>query len=251
MDKELVEALKRTRERIGELYPMLEAADGELLDGKHRVEADWESTKKLLNVRTKLDKLVVRHIANRRRGIPASETRKIMDAIAEELIALGVAKPDPDAHVPKHLRSRPVVIPLVAELLGEKEYYVAQHISDKYKRGSPQQFGQQAKKRSRIEVRADMLRHLVRNKQGLKQTQLMSKANLSWDPLQEHLDFLYGKGLIEFKGGAPWVIVTPLGRKVLSAYVYAAYWLSDRIKKPRKPVKGLEKLLVQVFPEDE
>ena len=250
MDKELVEALKRTRERIGELYPMLEAADGELLDGKHRVEADWGSIKKLPNVRTKLDKLVVRHISHRRRRVPASETRKIMDGIAEELIALGIAKPDPDPHMPKHLRDRPVVIPLVAELLGEKEYYVARHISDKYKRGSPQQFGKEAKKRSKIEMRADMLRHLVRNKEGLKQTQLMSKANLSWEPLQDHLKFLHQRELVEFKGGAPWVVVTPLGRKVLSAYVYAAYWLSDRIKKRKIPVKGLEKLLVEVFPEE-
>ena len=251
MDEELVEALKKTRQRIGELYPMLKAADGELLDGFHRVEADrkWGS-RTLRNIRTKLDKLVVRHIAHRRRGIPASETRKTIDGIAQELIALGIAKPDPDPHVPKHLRDRPVVIPLVAELLGEKEYYVARHISDRYKRGSPHQFGEQAKKRSRIEIRADMLRHLVRNKQGLKQTQLMSKANLSWEPLQEHLEFLHRRGLIEFKGGAPWVVVTPLGRKVLSAYVYAAYWLSDRIKR-EVPLKRLEKILVEVFPEDE
>jgi hypothetical protein len=57
--------LKASTRRIGQLYPVLKAADGEILDGLHRVKSDpsWKALV-LPNIRTSEEKIIARLIAN-------------------------------------------------------------------------------------------------------------------------------------------------------------------------------------------
>ena len=75
-----------------ELYPVLVAEDGEVLDGKHRVEAKPSWHKKTVQAKTRLDKIVVRLKAHYRRRIPQSETQALIAEAALELEKKGTLK---------------------------------------------------------------------------------------------------------------------------------------------------------------
>ena len=247
VDDELIEVLKKSRKKVGEIYPIVVAADDEVLDGIHRREAGWESVQRV-DTCDPIQKVVIRYLANRRRKLSFPERRKMIDNLADLLIATGVAKPDSETRgIPEHLRDRPVVIPHIAELLGESETVIAYYISDKYKRGhAASEKPAKIKKRSKIEMRADMLRHLRRNEGGLRKTQLMYKSNLSWTPLEKNLRILYDRRLVDFSDMG--VYITPLGRKVLGAYVYAEHWLTDKVRR-EITTEHLEKVLIEIIPE--
>jgi len=227
LDKDLVETLRKSRANplVGELYPILEAADGELIDGLHREEAGWQTRSRLPNIVTRLDKLVARAMAHQRRTMSASERRKLYDGIAEELIEMGLVESEHLAFRPKDLQDRPKVIPKIAELLGVTERYVASYISDKYKRGVYLREGEGRKKRgfkrSTFEIRANILEILA--KETLRPTPLMYRANLSWNPIKINLDFLYQKGLIEIDSQR--YSLTDLGHKILRQYLELKSWL--------------------------
>jgi hypothetical protein len=77
--------LKKSTKRIGQLYPVLKAADGEILDGCHRVESNpnWK-TMVLQNVRTPEDKIIARLVANfHRRTVTAKEKAQWINQLAE------------------------------------------------------------------------------------------------------------------------------------------------------------------------
>ena len=75
-----------------ELYPVLVAEDGEVLDGKHRVEAKPNWHKKTVKAETRLEKIAVRARAHYRRRIPQSETQALILEAAKELEKLSVPK---------------------------------------------------------------------------------------------------------------------------------------------------------------
>ena len=73
-----------------ELYPVLVAEDGEVLDGKHRVEAKPKWHKKTVQAKTRLEKILVRVKAHYRRRVPREETQALILEVAHELEASGV-----------------------------------------------------------------------------------------------------------------------------------------------------------------
>jgi hypothetical protein len=66
--------LKASTKRIGQLYPMLKAADGEVFDGVHRIESDWKALV-LENINTPEDKIIARLVANFHRRTVATEEK--------------------------------------------------------------------------------------------------------------------------------------------------------------------------------
>ena len=246
LDKKLIKELELSRKNpiIGELYPILRAKDKEIVDGFHREKAGWKSERILETVETRLQKLMARYFAHKRRIMHFEEKRALMDGIAEELIKQGIAKPEYARQVAKEFRDRPVVIPLIAELLGITPHTVNIYISDKYKRGTAPK-GPVVKDtethRSKLEMRADMLKALKDIDKGMAPTRLMYKTNLSWNPLNEHLKFLKMKELIfespdrfygeyerfrteswkyrEHNSKRKYIFLTELGREVLSKFL--------------------------------
>jgi len=225
-DPELVKTLKKTKENlVGELYPILEAADGEIVDGHHRKEAGWESRRQLPQIQTKLQKLIARVVAHQRRTMKFEERRELYDEIAEELIKTGVAQPEYSPNIPADRRDLPKVIDKMAEILGVSEHSVAMYISDKYKRGPPgkreELVGKNKSKRSVFEIRGDLLEELSREKGGVRPTNLMYRCNLSWRPLTQHIAFLYKKNLLDIMDGreSPRYFLTKEGREVLGKFI--------------------------------
>jgi len=77
--------LKKSEKGIGQLYPILEAKDGEVIDGFHREEADknWKRLR-LEHIDTEEKKLVARLVANfHRRQITREEKEKWINGLAE------------------------------------------------------------------------------------------------------------------------------------------------------------------------
>lgn len=223
LEKERIESHKKTRnvDYIGELYPVLKAADGEIIDGLERTEADWESERVLPKVKTRLQKLVARAVAHQRKNMTFQERRRLYDAMAEELIRSGdVGQPD-SPYIPRESRDKPVVIDKIAKLLGISASQIARYISERYKRGTQwQKFPfQKEPKRSALEVRAEMLEVLHEKNAPFKPTRWMYAANISWNILRKHTAHLYSKGLIVTVGGGnPLYIITEKGKDIIKKY---------------------------------
>jgi len=77
--------LKKSEKGIGQLYPILEAKDGETIDGFHREKADknWKRMK-LEHIDTEEKKLVARLAANfHRRIVPYMEKKSWVNDLAK------------------------------------------------------------------------------------------------------------------------------------------------------------------------
>jgi len=77
--------LKASTKRIGQLYPVLKAADGEVIDGVHRIESDpsWK-TLVLKNINTPEDKIIARLVSNfHRRTVATEEKAQFINQLAE------------------------------------------------------------------------------------------------------------------------------------------------------------------------
>lgn len=80
-----VDELKTSSERIGQLYPILVSANGEIIDGNHRFKAkiDWKR-EKLEHIKSEKDVLVARLICNTvRRHVSAKEKTEILSRLGE------------------------------------------------------------------------------------------------------------------------------------------------------------------------
>lgn len=115
--------LKRSREAIEALYPVLEDVHGQVIDGMHRLDADpgWPR-RRLESVKTRKQFLVARIVANsQRRRIPREERRKEFDLLATELMD-GGSKPGEIASE-------------IERLTGFTRKYVLELVRDEFKRG--------------------------------------------------------------------------------------------------------------------
>jgi len=77
--------LKKSQETVGQLYPILEAADGEIIDGFHRSQADenWKRIK-LDHINTEKKKLIARCVSNwHRRRVTHKEKQEWINGLAE------------------------------------------------------------------------------------------------------------------------------------------------------------------------
>lgn len=110
-------------------------------------------------------------------------------------------------------------------------------------------------KRSRLEIRIDILKALRRRKTGISPTRVMYAVNLSWNPLQGHIGFLSSKGLIIEspdryghiipKPGSKWrhlddegrryLLLTSLGREILQKFLEIEPYLFETPSSSKAP----------------
>lgn len=90
--KSVISDLKASSERVGRLYPILLNKHGNVIDGRHRLEADENWPKiRLENVETEEQRLVARLISNVcRRQVPAAEKSEILEKLGEIYLSQGV-----------------------------------------------------------------------------------------------------------------------------------------------------------------
>ena len=84
--------LKDSTRMIGQLYPVLLANDGSVLDGRHRLDENknWRKIK-LSHIKTETEKLTARIVANMcRRDISRSEKEECVTKLAEQLKKEGI-----------------------------------------------------------------------------------------------------------------------------------------------------------------
>jgi len=86
------ESLKKSMEKVGQLYEVIVAEDGEVLEGKHRKEVDPNWPTKTVSAKTKIDKILVRMHAHHRRRVPKEETQALMLELAREVESSGIPK---------------------------------------------------------------------------------------------------------------------------------------------------------------
>lgn len=68
VDSEIVKAIKKSSEKFKQLYPILEDANGQIIDGEHRrIAIKNPDTRKLDYIKTKKDRLEARLVANHAR----------------------------------------------------------------------------------------------------------------------------------------------------------------------------------------
>ena len=231
--KDIIKEIEETKRSLGEIYPVIKAKDGTVLDGRHRLLAGWTSEKIMPEVTTDLQKLVVRYVANRRRKISNEEKTEIFDGIAEILIKENVVEVDMNTSVQPHLKNRPDVIPQVAKLLGSDRTTINKHISDKYKRGyalykiTSEQRKKDKIRRGRFAVQGELL-HIIDENSLIIITHLMHKSNTAWHPLMKNLDFLIERGYILDFGRV--FELTDDGRLVSSIYKVLRYYLQEKEK---------------------
>lgn len=76
-DKEIVERIKKSAEKVGQIYPIILDINNQVVDGQHRKEADpnWK-TQKRDDIKTVKDRLKVRLVSNHARKSSIPETWK-------------------------------------------------------------------------------------------------------------------------------------------------------------------------------
>jgi len=119
--------LKKSKDYIGPLYPILLDAKGRIIDGIHREEADKNWSKiTLSHIQTDKDFLVARIVANIcRRNVSIEERRLQLTELAEILLSEGV-KPG------KISRE-------ISRLTGLKESWICELLPKRFKRAYPRE----------------------------------------------------------------------------------------------------------------
>jgi hypothetical protein len=118
-DEEIVEWLRRSREQVGELEPVLVTADGDVLDGRHRLKAypGWKTQVVQVEDARKIIERVHRNI---HRKMSQSEIKQAVLQLAVAFEKAGVPK---DQLVDK-----------IKEALPFSESYIRKLLPAKYKR---------------------------------------------------------------------------------------------------------------------
>lgn len=115
--------LRRSKQALEALYPVLEDSHGNVIDGVHRLEADpsWPR-RRLEGINTRKQFLVARIVANsQRRRVPREERRKQFDLLATELMDEGLKPGD--------------IASEIESLTGFTRKYVLELVRDEFKRG--------------------------------------------------------------------------------------------------------------------
>lgn len=112
MNKELIQQLRQSAKKHGNIYPVILAKNGSVIDGFHRLEANPNWQKLKLPITDKAEITILRLLANWRRKLSKKEKTEMFDAIAQET-----------GWTPKQ----------IAEETGISYTTVKRYISDKYK----------------------------------------------------------------------------------------------------------------------
>jgi hypothetical protein len=129
--------LKKSCRKVGQLYPVLKAADGEVLDGLHRVESDsgWK-TLVLENIKTPEEKIIARLIANfHRRSVSSQEKSQWINGLAEIYRNQGLKMKGKKASMEDHTGANEIV-DKICEVTGLAKQTVHQYLSESYKNPS-------------------------------------------------------------------------------------------------------------------
>lgn len=121
-------------EKIGQLYPVLEDAKGNVIDGLHRLEADpnWRR-ERLQEVDTEEKLLIARCVANwHRRQVPTEEKQEWINALAKIYEKQGL-KVRREVKTEKGGYRINEIVTKVAEVTGLDESTVRDYISPAYK----------------------------------------------------------------------------------------------------------------------
>jgi hypothetical protein len=121
--------LKGSTKLIGQLYPVLKAKDGEILDGVHRSEADgsWRS-ETLEQIDSEEKKAAARLIANfHRRRVSREEKTKLINSLAELYEKEGLKVNPVGSHKPNEIADK------IAEVTGIHVQTVRRYLSDEFK----------------------------------------------------------------------------------------------------------------------
>jgi len=118
-DEEIVQWLRRSREQVGELEPVLMTPDGEVIDGKHRLKAypGWKT--EIVHI-DEVKRILERFHRNIHRRPDKKETKKTVVQLALALQKFGT---------PKEL-----IIDKIKEMLPFTEEYIRQLLPATFKR---------------------------------------------------------------------------------------------------------------------
>jgi len=121
--------LKKSKETIGQLYPILEAKDGEIIDGFHREEADknWKRVR-LEHIDTEEKKAVARIAGNRRAKTDpeyAEMMHKEINRLAEIYQKQGLVVGD--------IGSENQIVNKISEVTGLHRATVTEYLDSKFK----------------------------------------------------------------------------------------------------------------------
>jgi len=95
------ESLKKSSETVGLLYEAIVSEDGEVLDGKHRLEVNPNWPQKKVKAETRMQKILVRMHAHYRRRVSREETQSMLLELAQELEKTGIPKEDVSTELAK------------------------------------------------------------------------------------------------------------------------------------------------------
>lgn len=117
--------LKKSKKRIGQLYPVLTDKKGNIIDGNHRLEADPNWRKQVVpEIETEEDLLIARCVSNwHRRRITAEEKIKWINDLAELYKKQGY----------KVLITGNEIVKKIVEATGVSTPTVYKYLDDKYK----------------------------------------------------------------------------------------------------------------------
>jgi len=129
--------LKQSEGAIGQLYPILEAKDGEIIDGFHREEVDknWKRLR-LKHVNSQEKKLIARLVANfHRRQVSREEKEEWINGLARIYTKQGLRvsgrRPGSGGAPPNEIEQE------IVKKTGLTSYTVRQYLSDEFKQRLP------------------------------------------------------------------------------------------------------------------
>jgi len=120
-EKEFMENLRASKEKVGMILPIMEDYHGEIIDGLHRLKVDknWPRVR-LENVKTEKDRIIMRIALNIvRRNAPAREKTELLERLGEILLEEGVK--------PGEISKR------IAEETGMSYTWVMKYLPDRFK----------------------------------------------------------------------------------------------------------------------
>jgi len=87
--QEFIARIKTLRDKIGEIYPVLETKEGKIIDGWHRLQAHPNWKRRVIEPSSAYDEALIWFAAHERRRISRKEIKVRLITMAEELIKQG------------------------------------------------------------------------------------------------------------------------------------------------------------------
>jgi hypothetical protein len=90
LNRGLIETLESTQRRFGSIYPVIMTEEGEVIDGRHRLQAGWDEIKRL-PIKDRKDIIALRLVLNAsRRTMSPEEKYQLVNELASLLLSRNV-----------------------------------------------------------------------------------------------------------------------------------------------------------------